>query len=372
MSKTSVCHISTVHSVNDSRIFFKECETLAKSGFEVNLVINAERSTIINGINIIALPVRRSRISRVFFLSFIAFFKALKTNSTIYHFHDPELIFIGFLLKLLGKKVIYDVHEDLREDILLKQWLGGRLTTKAFAHVASFAEKMANSFFDAIVVTTPKIYSHFNPYKTILLRNFVKLSSFTDSQCQGKINKKTTKKILVYVGLLARIRGIKEMIEAIERVEEESELWLIGRWENEQFKNECDALPGSKRVRYVGYVKHDKVPFYLREADVGMVTLHPTSTFLESYPIKVFEYMSSALPVIMSNFPLWIELFEDAAVFVNPNNVDDIAAKIDYLLSEEKTRKNLAQKGENLVLTKYNWEMESEKLITLYNVLLNI
>jgi glycosyltransferase involved in cell wall biosynthesis len=105
-------------------------------------------------------------------------------------------------------------------------------------------------------------------------------------------------------------------------------------------------------------------------ADVGLVTLHPTTTFIESYPIKVFEYMSSALPVIMSDFLLWKELFKDAAIFVDPLNVKDIANKIQYILSQDEIRKNIALKGENLVLTKYNWEMESKKLIHLYDLLL--
>ena len=53
--------------------------------------------------------------------SFRCFWLALKTNSKIYHFHDPELIPYAILLRLFGKKVIYDVHEDLPEDIVKKE-----------------------------------------------------------------------------------------------------------------------------------------------------------------------------------------------------------------------------------------------------------
>ena len=371
MSQKSICHISTVHSVNDSRIFYKECQTLVKNNFEVNLVINAERSGLMEGVNVIALPPAKNRISRVFFLSFKAFFKAWKTHASIYHFHDPELIFIGFLFKILGKKVIYDVHEDLREDILLKRWLGGRFITKFFSHASSFAEKLADYFFDAIVAATPKISAHFSPRKTITLRNFVMLSNFSKAKVnENKKISKNHKKILIYIGSLAEIRGIKEIICSMAEVDIETELWLIGRWENEQFRRECEALPEFKRVKYVGYINHNKIPSYLRLADVGLVTLHPTTTFIESYPIKVFEYMSSALPVIMSDFLLWKELFKDAAIFVDPLNVKDIANKIQYILSQDEIRKNIALKGENLVLTKYNWEMESKKLIHLYDLLL--
>lgn len=371
MAHISVCHISTVHSVNDSRIFYKECQTLAKSDLKVNLVINTDHSSIIDGVNVIALPNVKNRIFRMFVLSFIAFFKALRTRSTIYHFHDPELILIGFLFKLIGRKVIYDVHEDLREDILLKRWLGGRFITKVLASAASFAEKMADYFFDGIVAATPKIASHFNPNKTIILRNFVILSSFMNTTRIDKTKNKSDGSKLIYVGLLARIRGIKEIIEVMDQIKENAELWLIGRWENEKFREECEALPGFRKTRYIGYVKHDEVPDYLRKADIGMVTLHPTKTFIESYPIKVFEYMSSGLPVIMSDFLLWKELFDDAAVFVDPLNIDDIASKTDHLLSNKNISEAYAEKGQTLILTKYNWEIESQKLICLYGGLLN-
>jgi glycosyltransferase involved in cell wall biosynthesis len=197
------------------------------------------------------------------------------------------------------------------------------------------------------------------------------LSNFSKAKVnENKKISKNDKKILIYIGSLAEIRGIKEIICSMAEVDIETELWLIGRWENEQFRRECEALPEFKRVKYVGYINHNKIPSYLRLADVGLVTLHPTTTFIESYPIKVFEYMSSALPVIMSDFLLWKELFKDAAIFVDPLNVKDIANKIQYILSQDEIRKNIALKGENLVLTKYNWEMESKKLIHLYDLLL--
>lgn len=371
MKNKLICHISTVHSLDDSRIFYKECQTLAKNNYHVNLVINAERSDCIDGINVVALSNSKNRFFRIFFSSFIAFFKALKTRSAIYHFHDPELIFIGLLFKILGKKVIYDVHEDLREDILLKDWIGGRSISKLVSFGAGAIEKLADIFFDAIVTATPKISSHFNPRKTVTLRNFVILSNFTRVTPSVNIaSKKSGKNVLIYVGSLARIRGIKEIIEAMDIIKTDAELWLIGKWENEEFKSECESLLGFRNTKYFGHVKHDLIPAYLQMADVGLVTLHPTNTYLESYPIKVFEYMGSGLPVIMSDFPLWNEMFRDAAIFVDPLNVKDIARKIEYTLSENKSRESIATNGKKLIMEEYNWEMESQKLISLYDRLL--
>ena len=47
----------------------------------------------------------------------------LRQHGDIYHFHDPGLLPASLLLRLFGKKVIYDVHEDVPRDILLKTWI---------------------------------------------------------------------------------------------------------------------------------------------------------------------------------------------------------------------------------------------------------
>ena len=63
-----------------------------------------------------------------------AFREAGSVNGVAYHFHDPELMLVGFALKLRGKRVFYDVHEDVPRQILDKRWVTPWLR-KLLAHL---------------------------------------------------------------------------------------------------------------------------------------------------------------------------------------------------------------------------------------------
>ena len=121
-----VCHLTSVHPIDDVRIFVKECTSLAAYGFDVTLIACGDTAfeDTKNGVKRISLciPVN-NRLQRMIKRPKAVYKRALEVNADIYHFHDPELLPIGKKLKKKGKKVVYDVHEDLPNDILVKEWI---------------------------------------------------------------------------------------------------------------------------------------------------------------------------------------------------------------------------------------------------------
>ena len=147
-----VCHITTVHPPFDDRIFHKECKTLAKAGYEIYLIAQHNKEEMIDGVHIIPLPERKGRLYRFLIKDWIALFKALKVNVDIYHFHDPELIFAGLILKAFGKKVIYDIHELVYFQIKNKQWLKFNIMGRTLQRFYSLVESMSIKFFDQFIL----------------------------------------------------------------------------------------------------------------------------------------------------------------------------------------------------------------------------
>ena len=101
MSK--VCIITSVHHVLDPRIFFKQARSLAKAGYEVTLIAQNDKNEVINGIEVIGLGNPKTRFHRMFFLTSHMLKKALSINADVYHIHDPELLPVLVIIKLLTK-----------------------------------------------------------------------------------------------------------------------------------------------------------------------------------------------------------------------------------------------------------------------------
>jgi glycosyltransferase involved in cell wall biosynthesis len=82
--------------------------------------------------------------------------------------------------------------------------------------------------------------------------------------------------------------------------------------------------------------------------------------------------MAAGLPVIASNFPLWKEIVEGnkCGLTVDPLNPREIAQAVEYLLEHPELRQEMGENGRRAVIEKYNWEQEAEKLLALYQRLL--
>jgi glycosyltransferase involved in cell wall biosynthesis len=82
--------------------------------------------------------------------------------------------------------------------------------------------------------------------------------------------------------------------------------------------------------------------------------------------------MSAGIPVIASNFPLWREIIEgnNCGICVDPLNPQEISEAIQYLINHPEAAAEMGKNGSQAVETKYNWEQEAQKLLSLYQELL--
>lgn len=360
-----VCHLSTVHPVDDARIFHKQCKGLQRAGFEVSLIIRADRDEIIENVNVIAVKSYSHRFLRMLFGGFFVLKKALALKAEVYHFHDPELIPVGIILRLTGKKVIYDVHEDLPKQILSKPWIA-RPIRKIIAFFAHYIEYSCACFgFSAIVAATPSIAINFPETKTHVIQNFPILDELQTLNSPYNLRSLS----VLYLGGITKIRGVIENIQAFDYVNKSAVRFkLAGSFDTPELEQEAKQLAAWHRVDFPGWLNRQQIRALLADSRVGLVLLHPVPNYLEAYPVKLFEYMCAGLPVIVSDFPLWRQIVEDAqcGLLVDPLKPKEIAKAIDWLIDHPLEAEQMGENGRNAVLKKYNWAHEEAKLLSLY------
>lgn len=227
-----VCHFTSAHDWNDDRIFLKECYSLAKNSYEVYIVSEGiDRDA--EGIGVVGCgekPIGRK--ARFMDFSKIIYQRALALDCDIYHFHDPELLPYGIKLKKLGKKVIFDSHEDVPAQIMSKYWIPTPfrwLISKIYKTYESYAVAQ----FDAVIAATPAIAEKFKgrAKKIVVINNYPRLD---DIVFQTKPFDERPAAVC-YAGGLDEIRGGKVMVEALSDLQD-VELVLAGSCD-EDIKN---------------------------------------------------------------------------------------------------------------------------------------
>ena len=365
-----VCILTTVHPPFDTRIFHKEARTLATAGYDVALIAQHKENGVVDGVKVVALPKPKNRVTRIFGLAWTAFRLALGQRADVYHFHDPELIPLGLALKTLtSARVVYDIHEDYPRQILSKPWIPSAFR-KPIAWGMGLLERLAARFFDGLVAATPGIARRFPSSKTVVVNNFPRVEELTINQ-EGTIPYPERPNWVVYVGGITTIRAAREMVKAVDSMQMPAKLILAGSFKSQALQNALSSLPGWANVRFLGWLSHPEVAAVLAKAKVGLVLYHPLPNHIEAQPNKIFEYMAAGIPFIASDFPLWRELGDGAGLFVDPLDPLAIAQAIDWLLTHPEKAEAMGRRGRELVLEKYNWEAEAQKLIMLYERLLS-
>ncbi len=366
-----VCILTTVHNPFDVRVFHKEARSLAHSGYDVCLLASAEKAERVDGVDIVPIGGgKKGRLHRATVLWWRALRKAIAAQADVYHFHDPELIPLGLLLKVFtSARVIYDIHEDYPRQIRSKQWIPAILR-KPIAWGMGLLERVASWVLDGMVAATPSIARRFPASKTMVVSNFPRLEEISIGD-EDPTPYHQRPNWVAYVGGITTIRSAVEMVKAIALAQTPAELVLAGTFESQTLQETLSALPGWARVRFLGWVSRSEVAALLAKARVGLVLYHPLPNHIEAQPNKIFEYMAAGIPFVASDFPLWRELGEGAGLFVDPLDPQAIAEAIDWLLEHPDEAEAMGQRGRELVSKKYNWDLEAQKLLQLYERLLS-
>ncbi len=360
-----ICHISSVHDSEDIRIFKKQCITLAKDGHNVTFIVNNVKDEVKFGVEIKALKKRTNAIARLFFnLPTILMF-TFKNKFDVYHAHDPELLPILFFLKLLGRNVVYDMHENFPKQLKTKRV--GVFVKKIVGIVWPAIERIILSRIN--VVYAELSYKEDYPFvkKSVDVLNMPILDELKEIAVE-----KHDEFSICYLGGVSEDRYTIKTLETLKKLNNEGiniRFDLVGPVSDQKtfsaIKKYETELPN---FHYHGSLPPEKAWRLIAKSHVGLAVLNPIPNYIGSYPTKMFEYLALGMPVITSDFELYKPIIERHQVgfCIDPLSDTEFEKALVLMMNEPKLRADMSVRAGVLLDGQYSWADEYMKLSEFY------
>lgn len=373
-----VCIFSSVHPALDNRVFYREAQSLHKNGYDVTLIAVHDKAEEREGVTIIGLPqAQRWQRPRLWW-KILRMARAIQAD--IYHFHDPELLLVAPILRLVtGKPIIYDVHEVYTDFIKVKDYMPAWVRYP-IAGVFRWLEPLLARLQSGLIFSDNAIAETFKniqiPKATLF--NYPGMF-FVEEGIRSTQSIEHRPPVVLHLGGHERNRGTRLMITAFHQVLQalpEARLQLVGHFMPPTLQDEVQADIDQRGIGHAVTIT-GRVPFhtigkYLQQASAGWVPWQAYPKNDKNVPTKLFEYMAYGVPIVSSDLNSTRPYVHQGAngYLVAPDSPESHAEAILKLLQNPESAKAMGLRGQDLVHSIFNWDKEEEKLIHLYEQLL--
>ena len=347
------------------------CEAFARAGAEVTLVVPGRRNEITQdpflyyGIQSNFKIQYVGTIDTVFlgragfiFQSITFACSALRTvwarKPDVIYSRDEYALLLACVFAR-GKK-IYEAHTGRWNSII-------RAVAKRVAHVIVISNGLKSFFIEKGIAEK----------KIIISPDAVDYTKFAISiladEARRKLGLPFDKKIILYTGHLYSWKGADLLLELARKLPETMLLVVVGGFACDIELNRARAK-GIDTIVYLGQKPHQEMPLYLQAADVLIIPNSGVEKISREYtsPMKLFEYMASARPIVVSDLPSMREILtDDAAFFALPDDANSFFDACIAALSNSAEANNRAQKALQIVCQKYTWDMRARTLLSLFD-----
>lgn len=368
MNRGRICHFTCAHSLDDTRVFQKECIALAKAGFEVFYIVPNAQTGVVDGVNIIGVSAKSlNPIYRLLFLSRRVYREVIKIDADIYQFHDIELFNYGVKLRKLGKKVIFDSHENWFGYAKSIKWLPKILKNFVENYLRRMYSENLHSF-DKVITVSPHIVDILSEYSSNveLITNYPLIDDATIANISFDDYLKRPN-IACYTGTVYEISLQENIIKALSEISN-IKYQIIGNISNE-YKTKLTSLHNGQNLEFVEFISKKELEEYYNSSILGFAIFDyiPNLGYKKgSLGVnKIYEYMAKGLPVICTDFELWQSFISKykCGICVNSHDIQEIKYAIEYLLNNKQVAYDMGQNGQKAIKSEFNWEIEGQKYI---------
>jgi glycosyltransferase involved in cell wall biosynthesis len=300
-----------------------------------------------------------------------AYCAARSERAALYHFHDPELMIVGLLLRAEGYNVIFDVHENVPDQLLYKAWIPARLRPFISASYDHFETLVARAF-SVIVTANEDINVRFQAVNrnVVAIHNYSDLSEFLNLERDPE---RYTSGRVLHCGGITNRTAIEPVIDAIANVPSElnPQLIITGHSDSLELARRLETKAGWKRAQSLELLPRPEMITLLGTAAVSLVLYDGFENHSNIRSNRLYESMAAGLAVIVPHFPEWKAMVENigCGVAVDPLDAEAIASALSWLLSHPEETAAMGERGRQAVKEQFNWTSEKAKLAQLYQSL---
>ena len=276
-----------------------------------------------------------------------------------------NIVFTYFATKFFQIPTIYDAHHPLVK--------GGSFLFDSFKDSKYLVRFSTNSK----GLSETYIDQGLPADKLVVAHNGVELERFQNApsklECREHLKLPFDKKIVCYAGNIYEGRGIEQLIDVAQRLKDIMFLIVGGLDEDVDRYRKIAKSEGAQNFELVGFVPHRDVPLYLLASDIlvmpytsNMTIKGGTKADQFTSPIKLFEYMAAARPIVATSIPSVKEVLEDGvnSILVEPGSADAIYEGLEKVLSDDNLSDRISAKAGHEI-NKYAWEERVKNLLNL-------
>lgn len=266
-----------------------------------------------------------------------------------------DMPFAYFLGKLFSKKVVFDIFYSLHDTYIFDRKSVKRNSLKAFFYF--WLDKIDCLMADKVITFTESTTSFLvNTFDLPTKKFSVVYIGGNDTLYKPIKHKNKTRVIIEFHGWFTRMQGAEYLIDAAKKLRLHSEIkfWLIGNTVNYYYPLKLLKRENLKNIHYFNSMSETNLAKKIASADIGVGHLADTKKARITFSNKMYQALACKIALIAGNFPATRELLKDSenCLLVKPENSQDLADKILFLVRNKKLRIKIAQNGYILHRTK--------------------
>ena len=345
-----------------------------------------------NGVDITRIPLKHSRGGKLSYLvqygSFILItgailaFRAFRRPYDLVHVHNmPDvLVFSALVPKILGAKIIVDLHDPMPE---LMMTIFGLRESSFSIFLLKKLEKLSLRFADAVLTSNQAFEKIFlarscptGKISVVINSPDEKCFQFREPSSEGFAGQDNSKSfVIMYHGTLVERNGLDLAVTAVRKIREAipiAELRIYGQSTGylDQVMDSVRKLELCDAVRFLGPKNLEQIAEAIRECDLGVIP-NRRNRFTEiNTPTRIFEYLSQGKPVIAPRAAGILDYFgPQDLVFFELGDADDLAAKMEYVFRHPREMIRIVERGQE-VYRAHKWSSERLRFVSLAGRLL--